>query len=75
MELGCEIFFWMVVTIPALSLGIPCVLWTIRLLNETWLDPDWRAARRERRLGALIREDCEPDDSPARMRDAEDADV
>ncbi len=26
----------------ALAVGVPLAIWLIRVLNQTWFDPDWR---------------------------------
>ena len=46
-DLGKLVVF--LVTVGIVVLAAPVVLFFIRLLNQTWLDEDWRAARRLRR--------------------------
>jgi hypothetical protein len=37
--------------IIVLSLMVPVVLFFIRLINRTWLDPDWQEARNKSNRG------------------------
>lgn len=48
-----ELLAYLVVGVSALAIVAPLTLIVIRRLNETWLDADWRAARRERRQNSI----------------------
>ena len=43
-----ELLGYLLVGVIALALVVPIALMVLRRLNETWLDADWRAARRQR---------------------------
>lgn len=40
------LLIYLVMGLIAFAVTIPFVIGIIRLLNQTWLDPDWQAARR-----------------------------
>jgi hypothetical protein len=48
-----DLVVYFVIGVGTLIVLIPAGLLLIRCLNETWLDPDWRAACRERQQNSI----------------------
>jgi len=48
-----DLVVYLMLGVGFLVVAVPVGLLVIRRLNETWLDPEWRAARRERRRNSI----------------------
>jgi hypothetical protein len=53
--IGCnlDLVVYFVIGVGTFIVLIPVGLLLIRCLNETWLDPDWRAARLKRQQNRI----------------------
>jgi hypothetical protein len=66
---GLAVLPWIFMGVCALAVFIPLVIWVIRLLNQTWLDPNW--GRREREAPEQVHDS---DECPSENTEAIQAD-